>query len=176
MVCCCGLWIHDLIQEILFVSSTSNIQNDWCVCPYNDWCVCPYNERALICGQRHYTSFRSIIIIDAFIAKIITTDYHYRLVTILTRLARLCLYAKGDLCCFASVLKQSPVGQGLLIVKASRSHTDTPHSVGLLWTSDRLDAEPSTWQHTTLRRDRHLFCRRNSNSESQQASGSRHTP
>jgi len=28
------------------------------------------------------------------------------------------------------------MGQGLLIVEDSRSHSDTPHSVGLLWTSD----------------------------------------
>jgi len=27
---------------------------------------------------------------------------------------------------------------------------DTPHSVGLLWTSDQPGAETSTWQHTTL--------------------------
>jgi len=27
-------------------------------------------------------------------------------------------------------------------------HTDTPHSVGLLWTSDQPDAENSTWQNT----------------------------
>ena len=33
-------------------------------------------------------------------------------------------------------------------------HTqDTPHSVGLLWTSDQPHAETSTWQHTTLTRD-----------------------
>jgi hypothetical protein len=31
----------------------------------------------------------------------------------------------------------------------------TPHSVGLLWTSNRPDAETSTWQHTTLTRDRY---------------------
>jgi hypothetical protein len=30
------------------------------------------------------------------------------------------------------------------------------HSVGLLWTSDQPIAEISTWQHTTLTRDRHL--------------------
>jgi hypothetical protein len=27
---------------------------------------------------------------------------------------------------------------------ASRSHTDTPHSVGLLWTGDQPDTETST--------------------------------
>ena len=32
----------------------------------------------------------------------------------------------------------------------SRSHVDTPHSVGLLWTGDKLDAEVFTWQYTTL--------------------------
>jgi hypothetical protein len=29
------------------------------------------------------------------------------------------------------------------------THNDTPQSVGLLWTSDQLVAETSTWQHTT---------------------------
>jgi hypothetical protein len=42
------------------------------------------------------------------------------------------------------VAPHSPVGQGLLIIEASRSHSDTPHSVGLLWTSDQPDAETST--------------------------------
>jgi hypothetical protein len=41
------------------------------------------------------------------------------------------------------------VGQGLLIIEASPSHSDTPRSVWLLWTSDQPDAETSTWQHTT---------------------------
>ena len=66
-----------------------------------------------------------------------------------------------------------PVGQGLLIVEDSRSHSDTPHSLGLLWTSDQPDAETSTWQQTTLTTDRHPCPRRDSNSQSQQASGLR---
>jgi len=33
---------------------------------------------------------------------------------------------------------------------------DTPHSVGLLWTSDQPVAETSTSKYTTLTRDRHL--------------------
>jgi hypothetical protein len=45
-----------------------------------------------------------------------------------------------------------PVGQRLLIIEASRSHSDTPHSVGLLWTSDQPDAGTSTWQHNTRKR------------------------
>jgi hypothetical protein len=36
------------------------------------------------------------------------------------------------------------VGQGLLIIEASRSHSDTPQSVGLLWTSDQKVTETST--------------------------------
>ena len=35
-----------------------------------------------------------------------------------------------------------PVGQGLVIIESSRSYSDTPHSVGLLWMSDQSDAEP----------------------------------
>ena len=33
-------------------------------------------------------------------------------------------------------------------VEASRSHSDTPHSIGLLWTSDQPDAETHTFQHS----------------------------
>jgi len=43
----------------------------------------------------------------------------------------------------STMAQQLPVGQGLLIVKDSPSHSDTSHSVGLLWTSDRPDAETS---------------------------------
>jgi hypothetical protein len=45
--------------------------------------------------------------------------------------------------------QQPLVGQGLLTI------TDTPHSVGLLRTSDRPVVETSTWQHTALTRDIH---------------------
>jgi hypothetical protein len=36
--------------------------------------------------------------------------------------------------------RQPLVGQGFLIIEASRSHSDTAHSVGLLCTSDQPDA------------------------------------
>jgi hypothetical protein len=44
-----------------------------------------------------------------------------------------------------------------LILEVSRSHTTTHHSrsVGILWTSDQLVAENSTWQHTTITTDKH---------------------
>jgi len=38
----------------------------------------------------------------------------------------------------------APMGLDLLSAEVSRSHTDTPHSVGLLWTSDRPNTETST--------------------------------
>jgi len=63
------------------------------------------------------------------------------------------------------------VCQGLLIFEVSQSHSDTPHSVGLLWTSDQSDAETSTRQHTTLTRDKHPCPRRESNQQSQKARG-----
>jgi len=53
------------------------------------------------------------------------------------------------------MVQQPPVGQGLLNVEASPSHSDTPHSAGI-WTSCQPDAEVSTWEHTTPTRDRHL--------------------
>jgi hypothetical protein len=54
--------------------------------------------------------------------------------------------------------------------EASRSHSDAPHSVGLLWTSDQPVAETCNWQHTTHIRDRHTCPRGDSNPQSQQAS------
>jgi len=66
----------------------------------------------------------------------------------------------------------APSGPGLLFHEVSRSQ-----SVGLLWTSDKLVAETSTWQHTTLTTDRHPCPRWDSNAKSsQQASGRRPTP
>jgi len=49
---------------------------------------------------------------------------------------------------FVTLAQQPPVGQGLLNVQDSWSHSDTPHSVGLLWTSDQPDAETSDNTHT----------------------------
>jgi hypothetical protein len=42
------------------------------------------------------------------------------------------------------MVQQHVVGQGFLIIEASRYHTDTPHSVGLLSINDQPDAETST--------------------------------
>ena len=68
------------------------------------------------------------------------------------------------------------MGQGLLIHEVSRSHSTThPHSVGLLWTSDQLVAETSTWQHTAFS-DRYPCPRWDSSPQSQQASGRSPTP
>jgi len=75
-----------------------------------------------------------------------------------------------------SMVQQPLAGQGLLITEASRLHTDTLHSVGLLWTSGQLNAETSTWQHTTLTRDTHACLCGDSNPQSQQASAHRPTP
>jgi hypothetical protein len=74
---------------------------------------------------------------------------------------------------FFSMAQQPLGGLDLLIIEASRSHSDTLHSVGLLWTSDQSNAGTSTWQHTTLTTDRHPCPRRDSNPQSQQASGRR---
>jgi hypothetical protein len=43
-----------------------------------------------------------------------------------------------------SMKPQPPVGQGLLIIEVSRSHSDTPHSVEILWMRDQADEENST--------------------------------
>jgi hypothetical protein len=48
---------------------------------------------------------------------------------------------------------------------------DTLHTVALICTNDQPDAESSTWQHTTLTRDRQPCLRQDSNPQSQQTSG-----
>jgi hypothetical protein len=53
-----------------------------------------------------------------------------------------------------TILHQPPVGQGPLIIEDSWSHSDTPHSVDLVWTSGQPVAETSSWQHTALTKDR----------------------
>jgi len=47
--------------------------------------------------------------------------------------------------------QQPLLGQDLLIIEDS-SHTDTPQSVELLWTSDEPNAENSTCQHNAQKR------------------------
>jgi hypothetical protein len=54
---------------------------------------------------------------------------------------------------FATTVQLSPAYQGLPTTDASFTHSDTPHSVGLLRTSDQPVAETCTWRYTTLRRD-----------------------
>jgi hypothetical protein len=55
------------------------------------------------------------------------------------------LKKSAAICSDFFLLAQQPlVGQDLLIIEASRLHSETPHSVGLLWTSDQPDAETST--------------------------------
>jgi len=63
------------------------------------------------------------------------------------------LYPSKKIVSFFRLAVQLPVGQGLLIHEVSRSHNDTPQSIRLLWTSDQLVAEISTWQHTALKKE-----------------------
>jgi hypothetical protein len=44
------------------------------------------------------------------------------------------------------MVQQSLVGQGFFTIEASRSQSDTLHTVGLLWTGDQPDTETPTWQ------------------------------
>jgi hypothetical protein len=55
------------------------------------------------------------------------------------------------------MVQQTLEDDSLFIIETSWSHSDTPHLVGILWTSDKPDADTitSTRKHTTLTRDRH---------------------
>jgi len=65
------------------------------------------------------------------------------------------------------------VSQSHLLIEASRSHSGTPHSVGILWTSDRSNADYLT-THNILKRQTFIH-RRDSNPQTEQASGRRPT-
>ena len=54
---------------------------------------------------------------------------------------KMCVYVK--IIVFVLYSSTAPVGLDLLY-EVPRSHSDTPHSVGLLWTSDQPDAQTST--------------------------------
>ena len=59
-------------------------------------------------------------------------------------------------CFFSSTVTTWPDFGSRPPLTGLHDHTlDTPHSVGLLWTSDRPVVETSTWQHTALSTDRH---------------------
>ena len=51
---------------------------------------------------------------------------------------------------FLVVALRPDFGSWPLLNGVPRSYSDTPHSVGLLWTSDQPDAKISIWHHTTL--------------------------
>jgi hypothetical protein len=53
-------------------------------------------------------------------------------------------------------MRQPPLGQDLLIHEVTRSQNDALQSVGILWTSDQLVAETTTWQHTTITTEKYL--------------------
>jgi len=57
------------------------------------------------------------------------------------------------LCFHFFVSRHSLVGHGPLIGDSSRSYSDTPHLVELLWTSDQPDPETCTWKHTIPTRE-----------------------
>jgi hypothetical protein len=84
--------------------------------------------------------------------------------------------ARNWLICSSPMAWQPLEGQGLISIETSLSHSATPHSVGLLWTSGRPDAVTSTWQHTTLTRDRHPCHLRDSNPHPSQQIGRLHMP
>jgi hypothetical protein len=53
---------------------------------------------------------------------------------------------------FFPMVLQSIVGQGLLITEASLLHSDTPHSIELLWTSDQSHRDIYLTTHNNRRR------------------------
>jgi len=65
------------------------------------------------------------------------------------------------------------VDLGLFYVEVPRSHSETTHSVGHLWTSHQPVAEASTRQYTTLTKDSHAHGGIRTRSLSKQAAADR---
>jgi hypothetical protein len=70
------------------------------------------------------------------------------------------------LCITCFIPRQPLMGLGLLIVHFSRSHSDTPQSVGLLWTSYGSETDNSYNKKHTHTRDRRPCPRRGLNPQS----------
>jgi len=70
--------------------------------------------------------------------------------------------------------QQTLADQGHHIIKVSRSYSNIPNSLRLLWTRNRPVAELSTWKDKTLKRDRRPCFRREWNPQPQKASGPIH--
>ena len=73
---------------------------------------------------------------------------------------------------------QQPLVDQDLNIEVSRLHSDTPHSVGLLSTSDQPDTEHRDLYLTSQNTDKREISmpRQDSNPQSQQTSGRRPTP
>jgi len=125
-----------------------------------------YELLFLSCQQIVYTSF----ILFYFLLQSFQINGNYLAVSLQKFISSLTLIY------LSTIARQPPVGWGLFFVEDSRSHSDTPHSAILPWTSDQSDTETSTWQHTTLTGDKHSCPRRDSNPQSHQASGRRPSP
>jgi len=77
------------------------------------------------------------------------------------------LWPSSCILLFLSMAHRQLVGQNLPIIEDLLSHSHTPQSVGILWTSDRPVAQTSTCQQTTITRDGHSCPRRDSKPKSQ---------
>ena len=76
--------------------------------------------------------------------------------------------AKRNIFAISFLTRRPLLVQGLIFFE---THSDTRHSVGLPWMREYPFAQNSTWQHTTLKRERYPCPRRDSNPQSQQANG-----
>jgi hypothetical protein len=54
------------------------------------------------------------------------------------------------------VAQQPKSGLGRLLLEITRSHSDTPHFVGFLWTSDQPVEQTSTWQYTNTHKRKNI--------------------
>ena len=127
------------------------------------WCVItswPYNSKTYCFGSQFVFFFYiDICKLTPQTSQKQRTIIELLYITNLSTLLTLIMHElTQDATIFLTMAQQPPslpMGQVFLTAEDTRSHSDTPHSVGLLWTSDQPVAETSIWQHTTLTTDRH---------------------
>jgi len=117
----------------------------------------------------YYNNFNTIFI----------QNYTLLLISILTLILQILplqLPSHTSILYFFPPWRNGPSRQGLLIIDASRWHSDTPHSVDASGRVIGLSHRPVSDNTQRPQETRHRCCRQYSNQKTQQESGRRPTP
>jgi len=121
----------------------------WCMCIA---CKIPNATNTHRLRNTHWFTLRYITLYVHCLSWVSMSNIDMILVLYLQTFRVYCRVSRGF---FFPVALRPSAGHYLFIHEVSRSYSDAPHSVWLLWTIHQLVSETSTWQPTTLTTDRH---------------------